>query len=424
MERYPLQIWKGISNGLEELTDSLGPENTLHGGEFDGTWASGCAVQTSGNPLTNGKYIKISGLANGAGKAYTFDSTADLRQFEKMRVFPRSSVAGSLRFKLKKDNSNYYYIDVSAETDWTEELKNLSDFTKVGSLDWDEITAVEVVNNTGSTADISLYGLQFLAPGYEEEHYVPITWTILGGANEGALYIGPGETAEVYSLATTGHLFVDTATLNFIDLWGAGFSGSATPGVNWHVEGSTFQAVHDDVLEKWAFRGSGSFTMPRGTNSFSWIRAEDSAHVFAYHDTVQNISDCGVGSGADSSVELLEGSTVFHVYLGSGGELSKLVLPPRAWQDLKLHQGTLTITTDEDKGLIRRIVVDSGCTIRVEDSTTFYYRKFENNGTLDTGAGYGGELKKWGFYQVMPPLDDIPEMRLDKPHLDTASIID
>jgi len=204
VERYPLQIWKGISNGLEELTDSLAPEDTLHGGEFDGTWMIGYwNVATSGNPLTNGKYIYSDSVNGYGGIYYEFDSAVDMRWVEKVRLFAKlNTQTTNIRFRLKDSSGDYYEYTLSGTTSWKFFEFNISDMTQSGTPDISDIVKV-IFFHTGTSADvISVYGLQFLAPMAEEEHYVPITWEIEEGLEFDNNKVSCGNIDNAYTVMT------------------------------------------------------------------------------------------------------------------------------------------------------------------------------------------------------------------------------
>ena len=274
---------------------------------------------------------------------------------------------------MKKDASNYYYIDVSAETDWTEELKDLSDFTKVGSLDWDEITAVEVVNNTGSTADMSLYGLQFLAPMAEEEHYVPITWEILGGANEGALYIGPEEMMELYHIDPTGHLFIDSATIKFIDLWGAGFGQMGS--WEWEIGNTDISGMNDNSVETWGFWG-GTWRLPYSI-TVDGFGVYDGASVVVSDRVVSDVGGCVVDDGVlGVKISALQ----VDIYSTSGG-CSILSVPTEFTADTMINLKTGKITIPSDLTL-SAVEYQAGTTIEIDSGYTLYARSISGSGTL------------------------------------------
>ena len=423
-DRHPLNVHQLQSNELEELTDTFAPSGTDY---MDGDWdSSGASIVGTGNPLTNLKHVRYSALADAGIRGITLDSAQDFRRFDRSKLHLRGSNAGNYNIILQTSAGNNRLsanIVLTANT-WTEvDIEDIIDASwgssGNGTLDPSSVVYVAIQNNSGGASTTDIYGLQFLSSEYDKENFVPVDWEIedhsLVPGNYGTLYMGPGEKGRFYTQQWDGHIWMDQAEVSFLDLWGSGLKGIGT----WQsvVRGCTFKNESDASENDWLFDG-GSWNIL--SNTLSHVHTKNDASVQVDYSNITDPTDISL---EDDGAILIDHGNVHYLYCGTATEGTTIRSIPVHWESITLKAGRLNIDSATDKTLTNKLIIDSGTTFAVRDGFIFYYRDLENNGTLDTGAGFGGDLSKYDRYQMLPPMDKMPGQTLDKPVFDVDRYI-
>jgi len=324
---HPLDIDWFQSNPIEFLTDTLSPSGSEY---MDGDWVTGFTVQNTGNPITNGKYVRYPATASGSAKPYSLDSAIDGRRFDTLRFWIRSSQAGNHRIYILTDTSNltYYLMSLTANV-WTEiniPFPNTDDpvgdsgwTSETGSYDPSSITIVRFVNNTGSAADLDIYGLQFLSSEHEKEYFVPQTLDVewdAGNSKYGSFYINPNERARLYKVIADGNIWIENWDIDWMENYhGHGLYGD--PQYLYLEASGDTVTFYDDVSI------AGACTIVAGT-----LRAKENTHTISVgglltvksggtfaHSAWAPTSDCEIGS------IVCEGGTIHFPAVSGGGKL-------------------------------------------------------------------------------------------------------
>ncbi len=239
--------------------------------------------------------------------------------------------------------------------------------------------------------------------------------TISGASTKrGTLYMGPGEKARLYKLEINGHLWTNQTHLTFLDLWDAGLKGIGT----WQSDVFQLTIENESNAENnWTFDG-GVWELVRA-NAFGEIVTKNDAVVFLNQGSYD-----GTPAIEDNGCVEVQFANYIRAYCGADTSDSSLFKMPPSSESFQLSSGVLTIDGGHDRPVVNTLRIDSGCTFRVADGYEFYYRKLDNNGTIMTGGGYDGTLKKYGRYSERPPLDKNKMMSVDTPAHDAAHNID
>jgi len=375
IEPHPLDIDWFQSNPIEFLTDTLSPSGSEY---MDGDWDGGYSLQSTGNPITNGKYVKDSALADSGVSGYTLDAGQDLRRFDKVRLWLKGSNTGNYYIRLQSSSGNYRdssAISLTADKWQLVEIEDIIDASwggsGAGTFDPSSVTYIAVRNGSGGASDISIYGLQFLSSEHEKEYFVPQTLDVewdAGSSEYGSFYIGSGEKARLYKVIADGNIWIENWDIDWLPFYGYGLYGDPQY-LYLEASGDTL-SFFDDVSI------AGACTIVAGT-----LRTEDDTYLISVgglltvksdgtfgHSTWAPTSDCEVGS------IVCEGGTIHLPAVSGGGKLILIdetddyAMKSTSGSTVYHHTGHIQISTPDNThvrvgGSINILEVTSGYTV-------------------------------------------------------------